>query len=194
LNSGEFRVETGFGGIGPKFPWDWERFEDSNAGPLPPEIYLYKLHGSVTWKRDPTRTLICLEQTESIPPESMELIFGRDFKLEAADPYLFYTYELRKYSLETRLIVCIGYGFGDAHINKILTQALERDEARRLLAICGCTDDDAAAQKKNDVVDILAIKPEQVVVDKGSAKQFLEEVELHDRLLKLIPKPASSPF
>jgi hypothetical protein len=194
LNAGEFRVETGFGGIGPKFPWDWERFEDSNAGPSPPEIYLYKLHGSVTWKRDAARTLICLEQTESIPPESMELIFGRDFKLEAADPYLFYTYELRKYSLETRLIVCIGYGFGDAHINKILSQALERDEARRLLAICGCPDNDAAAQKKADIAAILAIEPEQVVAEKGSAKEFLEQAELHDRLLKLIPKPANSPF
>jgi hypothetical protein len=194
LNSTEFRVETGFGGIGPRFPWDWERFEDSNSGPTPPEIYLYKLHGSVTWKRDSARNLICLEQTESIPPESMELIFGRDFKLEAADPYLFYVYELRKYSLETRLIVCVGYGFGDAHINKILIQALERDDARRLLVICGSADETGAQKKKDEIVNTLNIKSDQVLVEKGSTKAFLEEVDLHERLLNTIPKPASSPF
>ena len=56
--------------------------------------------------------LFCLEQTESIPPEKMELIFGRDFKLEAADPYLFYAYEFRKYSLETKVIRLSDMGLG----------------------------------------------------------------------------------
>jgi SIR2-like domain len=194
LNSSEFRVETGFGGFGPRHPWDWERFEDTNAGPTPPEIYLYKLHGSATWKRDSDRNLICLKQTESIPPEKMELIFGRDFKLEAADPYLFYTYELRKYSLETKVIVCIGYGFGDAHINKILTQALQRDNERRLLAVAACKDDGAAAARRSSIASELAVIPEQIVVNKDSAKQFLETPDLHKQLLSLIPRPADAEF
>jgi hypothetical protein len=194
LSSNEFRVETGFGGIGPKFPWDWERFEDSNSGPTPPEIYLYKLHGSVTWKRNDARELICLEQTEGILPEKMELIFGRDFKLEAADPYLFYTYELRKYSLETKLIVCIGYGFGDAHINKILTQALQRDNERRLLAIAACEDDGAVAARRRSISSELSVRPEQVIVNRGSAKGFFETPDLHKQLLSLIPKPADAEF
>jgi hypothetical protein len=194
LSANDFRVETGFGGIGPKFPWDWERFEDSNSGPTAPEIYLYKLHGSVTWKRDSARNLICLEQTESIPPEKMELIFGRDFKLEAADPYLFYAYEFRKYSLETKVIICIGYGFGDDHINKILAQALKRDEARRLLVISGCQTDQDVSTKESEVKARLSAKAGQIVVGKGSAKGFLENAELHKELLSLIPKPASAPF
>lgn len=194
LSTPDFRVETGFGGIGPKFPWDWERFEDSNAGPTPPEIYLYKLHGSINWKRDAARNLICLEQTEGIAPEKMDLIFGRDFKLEAADPYLFYAYELRRYSLETKLIVCIGYGFGDQHINKILTQALKRDDTRRLLVIAHCEDDEAVAQKKNEVLGSLFVKDEQVLVEKGSAKAFLETPDLHKKLLEMIPTPPGAPF
>jgi hypothetical protein len=194
LNSSEFRIETGFGGVGARYPWDWERFEDSNAGPTPPETYLYKLHGSVTWKRDSAQNLICLEQTESIPPEKMELIFGRDFKLEAADPYLFYTYELRKYSLETKVIVCIGYGFGDAHINKILTQSLQRDIERRLVAIAACKDDGAIAARKSSIASELGVRPEQVVVNKGSAKQFFETPDLDKQLLALIPTPADADF
>jgi hypothetical protein len=194
LSAPDFRVETGFEGVGPKFPWDWERFEDTDAGPTPPEIYLYKLHGSVNWKRDPEGNLIRLAQTETIAPEKMELIFGRDFKLEAADPYLFYTYEFRKASLEAKVIVCIGYGFGDPHINKIVTQALRRDEARRLLVIAGCSDDEKVKAKQAEIQTHLSVKAEQLVVEKGSAKAFLERAELHKELLALIPKPASAPF
>jgi hypothetical protein len=194
LNTVDFRVETGFAGIGPRFHWDWERFEDANAGPTPPEVYLYKLHGSINWKRDSARNLFCLEQTESIQPENMELIFGRDFKLEAADPYLFYAYEFRRYSLETKVIVCIGYGFGDGHINKILTQALKRDEGRRLLIISQCKSDDDVKRKGEEISNALSVKTEQVVADKGSTKTFLETADLHIQLLGLIPKPPSAPF
>ena len=38
--------------------------------------------------------LFSVEQTEGTEPANTEVIFGRDFKLEAADPYLFYAYEL----------------------------------------------------------------------------------------------------
>lgn len=194
LNVGDFRVETGFAGIGPKFHWDWERFEETNSGPVLPDVYLYKLHGSINWKRDSARNLFCLEQTESIQPENMELIFGRDFKLEAADPFLFYAYEFRKYSLETKLIVCIGYGFGDDHINKILAQALKRDDSRRLLIISQCKTEDDVKQKGTSVAKVLSVKSEQVLASKGSTKDFLETNELHAQLLGLIPKPPSAPF
>jgi hypothetical protein len=193
LNSNEFRVESGFPGIGPKFPWDWERFEDTNAGPTPPEIYLYKLHGSINWKRNAARNLFCLEQTESIAPEKMELIFGRDFKLEAADPYLFYTYEFRKYSLETKVIACIGYGFGDQHINKILEQALKRDESTRLLVIAH-RNNDQQVHREALIRSRISAEPDQIIVRKSSAKEFLETPDAHKQLLEVIPKPASAPF
>ena len=194
LNSVDFRVETGFGGVGPKFPWDWERFDDSNSGPTLPEIYLYKLHGSINWKRDAGRNLICLQQTESILPVQMDLIFGRDFKLEAADPFLFYAYELRQYSFDAKVIICIGYGFGDYHINKILTQALQRDEVKRLLVVANCKEDNVVDQKMAEIERVLSVKSENIVVIKGTAKEFLETPDLHEQLLEMIPKPANAPF
>ena len=193
LNCNDFRVESGFPGIGPKFPWDWERFEDSNAGPNPPEIYLYKLHGSINWKRDDARNLFCLEQIENIAPEKMELIFGRDFKLEAADPYLFYIYEFRKYSLETKVIACIGYGFGDQHINKILEQALKRDQSKRLLVIAP-HNDDREVDREAQIRSRISARPQQLIMRKSSAKEFLETPEVHKQLLEVIPKPADVPF
>jgi SIR2-like domain len=193
LNSNDFRVESGFPGIGPKFPWDWERFEDTTAGPTPPEIYLYKLHGSINWKRDAARNLFCLEQTESIAPEKMELIFGRDFKLEAADPYLFYAYEFRKYSLETKVIACIGYGFGDQHINKILEQALKRDDTRRLLVVAP-QKNDGEVDREGQIRSRIAARPDQIIVRESSAKEFLETADVHKQLLEVVPKPADAPF
>jgi SIR2-like domain len=195
LCSPGFRVETGFDGSGPRHVWDWERFEDNDIGPSPPEVYLYKLHGSINWKRnEATHDLFLVEQTEGIEPDKMEVIFGRDFKLEAADPYLFYTYEFRKFSLLTRLIVSIGYGFGDSHINKMLSQALRNDVSRRLLVISNCSDDESQQMKQREVVEKLSAKDEQIIVNKGTSKEFLEIPNLGKTLSELIPKAPDDPF
>ena len=122
----------------------------------------------------------------------MELIFGRDFKLEAADPYLFYAYEFRKYSLETKVIACIGYGFGDQHINKILEQALKREETRRLLVIV--RKNDGQVDRETEIRSRISAQPGQVIVRKSSAKEFLETADVYKELLSTIPKPASAPF
>jgi len=195
LGSNDFRVEAGFPGVGPKCPWDWERFEDTDAGPTPlPQVYLYKLHGSINWKREETtKNLFSVEQTESIEPERMEVIFGRDFKLEAADPYLFYAYEFRKFTLIAKLIVVIGYGFGDNHINKMLTQAIRDDKDRRLFVVANCPTDKAEARCQ-EICKGLEVSNEQIIVNQGTAKQFLESTDLRDKLLGAIPKSDEAPF
>jgi len=124
----------------------------------------------------------------------MELIFGRDFKLEAADPYLFYAYEFRKFSLSARLIVVIGYGFGDDHINKILSQALAVDAERQLFIISDCRDNEAQQQIKSDVTKRLGAKEEQLTVNIGTAKEFLQSSEVANQLLALLPGSAKVPF
>jgi hypothetical protein len=52
------------------------------------------------------------------------LIFGTSYKLQYVDPFLFLVYQLRRLSLSAKLLLVIGYGFGDEHINGILKQAL----------------------------------------------------------------------
>lgn len=194
LQSRGFRIETGFPGVGPRYSWDWERFEDAEAGPPPPEVYLYKLHGSINWKRDPqTKELFAVEQTESIETEDMEIIFGRDFKLEAADPYLFYAYEFRRFTLATRLIVSIGYGFGDAHINKMLAQALQREKQRRLISVGNYTANEAEGVRSETAAK-LQVSREQIIVRVGTAKEYLEGPDLTEELLGSIPKDEAAPF
>jgi hypothetical protein len=199
LNQSGFRVETGFADYGPDHPWDWERIADMEiSNNPPPQIVLYKLHGSINWKRDSeTKNLFSVDQIESVDDDKMEVIFGRDFKLEAADPYLFFAYEFRHFTLLTRLIVTIGYGFGDTHINKMLTQSLRSDHERRLLLIQLCGEGEAAAMKKAEIADRLELSPEhadQVVVRPGSAEEFLETPELAKLLISSIPRSEDSPF
>lgn len=196
LNDRDFRVETGFGGFGPRNVWDWERFEEMSPPPLP-QIMLYKLHGSINWKRDDsTKQLFSVEQIENIDSDRMEVIFGRDFKLEAADPYLFYAYEFRRYTLMASLIVVVGYGFADAHINKMLTQGLRANSNRRLLVVCNCgeSENDKKVEDISRVLELEVHEKNQVLVHEGTAKQFLKREDLADFLMKTVPISPDAPF
>jgi hypothetical protein len=111
--------------------WDWKRFEPREE--YEPQVYLYKLHGSIDWRRDSALGNIVIE-VDNIP-ETPDLIFGTNYKLQYVDPYLFYAYELRRYSLLSRLILAIGYSFRDEHINGILQQALRAQKTRRIISV-----------------------------------------------------------
>ncbi|HKD06471.1 MAG TPA: SIR2 family protein [Bryobacteraceae bacterium] len=198
LNKDEFRVEAGFGGHGPNHPWDWERFVDmETSNNVTPQLVLYKLHGSINWKRNATtKELFSVEQIESVDADKMEIIFGREFKLEAADPYLFFAYKFRDLSLVTRLIVTLGYGFGDGHINKMLTQSLRSDPERRLLVIQCCEPADCGAKliEIGKLLELSEAQCAQLIVRPGSAKGFLETANLAESLVSVLPPSKDVPF
>ena len=195
ISSPQFRVETGFAGYGPGHLWDWERFEQTDTSPNTlPQVFLYKLHGSINWKRDEGKNLFSVEQIEVVDSDAMEVIFGRDFKLDAADPYLFYAYQFRRATLQSRLIVVIGYGFADSHINKMLTQALRTDEIRRVVVVSKCEADQEAEARKAKISEILEVGVDKLIVEKGTASSFLMQDHLGQRLVELIPQPKDSPF
>jgi hypothetical protein len=93
--------------------------------------------------------------------------------------------------LVAKLIVVVGYGFGDSHINKMLAQALRDDDDRRLLAIANCTD---ALKAGAEIRGKLDVSEPQVIVRVGTAKQFIQTANLRDELLGEIPKSADAPF
>lgn len=195
LSSKDFQVEAGFEASGPRYFWDWERFEHADSAPPSlPQAFLYKIHGSINWKRDASGNLICVEQIENVESDRMEVIFGRDFKLEAADPYLFYAYEFRRFTLSCKLMVIIGYGFGDSHINKMIVQALRDDMNRRLLVVARCESENKCKAKREEISKRLGVAADQILVEKGSAKAFFQNAELAKKLLAYIPAPADSPF
>lgn len=148
--------------------WDPRRFEPRSEDQS--AIYLYNLHGAINWKREKLQGSV-LKEVDTIPDEP-DLIFGTDYKLQYVDPYLFYAYELRKYSLESKVILAIGYSFRDEHINGILKQALANDESRKLLSV-------ALNVNKEKIIQSLSCPNNgQVISVDRKAKDFLLDISL----------------
>jgi hypothetical protein len=140
-NAGVRELELGFDLKSEE--WDFRRFESRDE--TGPDVYLYKLHGSIDWYRDGDHGNIL--KLSAAPQASPDLIFGTDYKMQYIDPYLFYAYELRRYSLESRVILAIGYSFRDDHINGIIAQALQNDRDRVLIAVSPTASKELAALK-----------------------------------------------
>ena len=149
--------------------WDWRVFDETSEDDLP--LLLYKLHGSLDWYFKDGQVQYS-DSTSVIRNNEIALIFGTSYKLTYLDPFLFFMYELRRWTLDAaRIIVCVGYGFSDEHINGILGQALRQNCERKLLAVIGPGDPCAA---KDVIVTRLDVQETQVLVKASKASEFLE--------------------
>ena len=176
-------VQRGFAGR----VWDWRQFDDGPNDET--RIFLYKLHGSLDWYFAEDGTVGYLDSPSKIEDESLALIFGTSYKLQYVDPFLFLAYQLRRWTLDAaRLVVAIGYGFMDEHINGILGQSLRQDGSRRLLAVVGPKTDAQAAATKEFIVEQLDAQEEQVVVEACGARRFLEDELSVQGLAALFPE------
>lgn len=195
LNASDFRVETGFDGYGPEHPWNWERFE-STDGTLANEIeaFLYKLHGSINWKRDEAKNLFSVEQVEAVEADKMDIIFGRDFKLEAADPYLFYAYQFRRSTMDAKLVVIIGYGFADSHINKMLVQGLRLNNNKKLHIVTSLSSQEKTDEYKQEIANKLEIETKRITLDCDGASAFLKNEDIGKKVIELVPNTEDAPF
>jgi SIR2-like domain len=87
-------------------------------------------------------------------------------KLEAADPYIFYAYEFRRFCILSKLIVIIGYSFSDLHINKMLVQALRAADDRRLFVVARCAKNEIT-QKKTELSQRLGVASDRILPHQG---------------------------
>lgn len=113
--------------------WNWRRFEENEN--IPVDFFIYKIHGSIDWKKNSSGLLTYSDEIGNISVNQLEIIFGTNNKLKYEDPYLFSLYEFRKYSLEAKLIITIGYSFSDEHINGIIIQALSNNPEKKILCV-----------------------------------------------------------
>jgi len=165
LKTHSVSIELGFDG---KRQWEASRF-DSNPN-AETQIYFYKLHGSIDWKRDlKSGQLKNCDSTQ----ENSELIFGTTTKLSSIDPYLFYVHEFRKYSLQEplRLIVSIGYSFSDDYINKLISQSIMRNKFAKILTVSPNPDTN---QERKRISDLLKVSEERIIHENTKAKYFFE--------------------
>jgi NAD-dependent SIR2 family protein deacetylase len=117
--------------------WDQTgRFETSEA-----DIELLKLHGSITWAEaehaEYEHVHIVETHWSNLPesPKKRYLLFGQREKLRVEGPFLDLLAEFRERLRRARVVVVIGYSFGDAHVNHYLTQWLRQTNRPHLIVI-----------------------------------------------------------
>ena len=176
-------VQRGFAGR----VWDWRLFDEAPNEET--RIFLYKLHGSLDWYFTGDGTVSYSDSPSKVANDQVALIFGTSYKLQYVDPFLFLAYQLRRWTLEAaRLVVTIGYGFADDHINGILGQALRQDRERRILAVVGPQAPDRLSERTTSIASRLAVQPDQVYVNACGARSFLEEHLSLEELASLFPE------
>ena len=167
-----------------------------------PDIYFYKLHGSTDWYDDLNGRLTFTDAPNTIPDDKAAIIFGTSYKLQYRDPFLFLAYEFRKWVLDCKLIICIGYGFGDPHINKIIQQALSQNSRRLLLSVSPFEVDEGfenyggedIRKKQQEVALLLDYKNvNQIVCENYPAALFMNDNLNREHLGALFP-PEEQPF
>jgi hypothetical protein len=165
---------------------DVRRFEDDPD--QSPEIFLYKVHGSIDWRKDKYGSLTFSDEAGSGSACELEIIFGTNQKMQYAEPYLFLIHEFRKYCLHTKLILIIGYSFGDDHINGIMSQALSADDQRKILSISPGSNKE---EMREFIAQKLSVLVDQIHVDLVTAKEFMDNSLDIGKLQGLFPKEDS---
>ncbi len=174
-------VQRGFEGR----VWDWRMFDDGPNEET--RIFLYKLHGSLDWYFAEDGTVSYSDSPSKIEDERVALIFGTSYKFQYIDPFLFLAYQLRRWTLDAaRLIVTVGYGFTDEHINGILGQSLRQDGNRQLLAVVAPQAE--VSETTEFIKKKLNAQPSQVHVNSCGARDFLDKQFSVEALAGLFPE------
>lgn len=124
---------------------DFYRIEPTTQAPisrLDAALYLHKVHGSINWRRsrnvDGALSLAGVQQTSSADDGELCLVYPTPAKEEDALAYP-YADLLRVLSavlsLPETVVIAVGYGFWDEHINRLVFDALATNMQLNLLAV-----------------------------------------------------------
>jgi hypothetical protein len=103
------------------------------------QAYVYKLHGSLDWVKDPELGICSAKWPSARGSEVLRedfeplLVFGTDVKLQAVDPFLTLLFQFRQILIVNHILVVVGYSFGDTHVNAMILEALQHDPRMRCI-------------------------------------------------------------
>ena len=144
--------------------------------------YVYKLHGSLDWVRDPKLGICSVRwpparDSEELPEDfDAFLVFGTDVKLQAVDPFLTLLFRFQQLLNHNDVIVVVGYSFGDHHVNAMILEALQRDPQMRCVVV-NTHGLEELLPDDSDFARLVAVEQRFVLV-KGTAKDAFESTEL----------------
>ncbi len=117
-----------------RFTYTFSRKIDSNLEkyePLDNMVYLYKLHGSISWVESEDNSFFNIKEVAVIHgdkrPDENVLIYPTPLKQNKSlgSPYADLIREFqKKLQLSNGVLFVIGYSFSDEHINNVIYQAL----------------------------------------------------------------------
>jgi hypothetical protein len=162
--------------------WNSKRYDYDNTQS---DYYLYKLHGSIDWKKKKDEQLTLFNG--EISPEDLAIIFGISNKLQSYDPYLFYFYEFRIHCIKAELLICSGYGFLDGHINDVIKHGFSNNKNKRLV-VNVFEQSRQQHEIKKEISEKLRIRTDQIEVHNKTAMQFYNEDLKLEKLSNLFPE------
>jgi hypothetical protein len=159
-------------------------------------IYLAKLHGSLSWREDAEQVYevqapLAGQQIQEFLDDYGKTELGLMVMPRAAKYMQTVGYVLgelfRRFSEflsrpQTSLVVC-GYGFGDEHINRLLRSALLNPTLQLVVYFPGFTGNAVAAALPDALKKLLSLKNPRVTVIGGGANAHL------DKLASQLPDP-----
>jgi SIR2-like protein len=145
LDYSNINYNNGFGGgldrvFNPaRFNYTFSRKIDAEVQkyePLDNMVYLYKLHGSISWRESKNNSFFQIQEVptkhgENVPDDNI-LIYPTPLKQNKSlgSPYSDLIREFQKKLLQPHSVLfVIGYSFSDEHLNNIIYQALASNSA-----------------------------------------------------------------
>lgn len=190
-NENRFHLVDGFSYLSPRtydatyFDYDLIERKDGKRVLIPGVFHLYKLHGSIGWKKKEGRIIQTKESKGELKPC---LIYPQSTKYELSyqQPYLemMNRFQISLRQSNTAFIV-VGFGFNDDHLAQPIINALRSNVKLKLLIVDPSLkermqkDDDE--KNSNDYL----VKLKKLVDNEDSRVSFLEAK--FDELVQLIP-------
>jgi hypothetical protein len=157
-------------------------------------LRLFKLHGSLDWVENgsfgicSTKFPIHDRVADFEGEDSPLLIFGTNTKLTGRDPFLTLLFHFSARIASCDVLITMGYGFADDHINQVIEQKLITNTKLRLIVVS------PDAEKKIAATPFLGTRSRVFYLKKG-AKEALNDGDI-DRMCRKLQREsgAESPF
>ncbi|MFH5833190.1 SIR2 family protein [Halalkalibaculum sp. DA384] len=187
-NENRFHVIDGFSYLHPRtfdatyFDYDLIERKDGKKVLIPSVFHLYKLHGSIGWKKEEGKIIQSKKSNEELDPC---LIYPQSTKYELSyqQPYLemMNRFQISLRQPNTAFIV-VGFGFNDDHLAQPIINALRSNVKLKLLIVDPSLE---AKMQDDDNINDYLVKLKKLVDNGDSRISFLEAK--FDELVQLIP-------
>lgn len=154
-------------------------------------VRLYKIHGSLDWVDSEEYGLVSLAKAPRNIVEDLiglepHLVFGTDVKLTGEQPFFTMAHLFYENLVRANVLVVIGYSFGDAYINSLISQCQRQNSKLKLVLI------DKHATRLRDESEFLKTIQVDHVVEKA-ANEVIENHGLRKILIDLIAAASKPP-